>query len=160
MTDASIMAPVRIVGMSVPNASLSVGAPADSMRQGFNVTFDTGDVEEDEEHGEYSLAVTMGVKVRLTDAKDDQDVRAEASVQVEAMLAVAMIPGLNDRGKALGYLKRNGASITYAHARSYLMTITAMSPTGALIIPPILPDNLVNPHDGHGGEDMDEVPAR
>lgn len=161
MTESSIMAPVSIADMRVTRASLSVDEPAESMRQGLNVTFNTGDTEEDEERGEYSLVVTMDVKVMLTDAEDDQDVRAEASARVVAIMTVPMIGKLSDRAVAIEYLKRNGASMTYAHARSYLMAMTSMSPTGAIIIPPILPDYLIKSQgESNDAEEVGDEPAR
>lgn len=149
MSDSGILAPVRILEMKVQRASIDVSdTPAESMVQAIDVSFDTDEPIEDEEQGIFSLPMFLGVNVSVANADDGRDVRASASTRVLAIVAMDL-PLARSQGmdRAFQYLRLNGVSMAYAHARSCIMTMTSMSPMGSLIIPPVVPNSVINAHD-------------
>ncbi|WP_278592044.1 hypothetical protein [Olsenella uli] len=147
-----IMAPVGIVSMRVTRSRFEVGdRPADEMRLVLDVDFDAGDIEEREGLDEYQLSIILSVTSRLVSTTDEEDVRAEAMAEVATRVATSRRIG--NSAKALEYLRLNGVSMAYAHARSYIMTMAALSPMGSLILPPILPEQLIKSQLGGDGPD-------
>ncbi len=135
-------APLNLLMLTVPESSFRVAEnPADSMRMELDVTPTFSEIEEDDEHDEYALAMSLSVHASLVNTEDEDDVRAEARVRVESVVSVPRQIG--DPGRGLDYLKLNGTSISYGHARSYLMPLASMSPMSSFVLPAIVPSAML-----------------
>lgn len=144
MRSGDILAPVHINSMYVKKSSLSVGdSPADSMELKFDINCTYSDLGFDKDAGEYALSTTLDVSAKLVNADDGQDIRAEAMVQVIAVVSAKKSEQLASEEAATQYLRLNGASMAYSHVRSQIMAMTSMSPMGMLTLPPINPGLLV-----------------
>ena len=143
------IAPINLIRITVPETSFVVSdSPAESMGMTLDVTPSFSELGEDEEYDEYVLAVTLSVHASLVNDEDEGDVRVDARVRVESLVSVSRQIG--DRTMALEYLKLNGTSISYGHARSYLMPLAAASPMSSFVLPAIVPGEMLrdsNPED-------------
>ncbi len=143
MAQSLPFAPVRILEMCVRETHFKVvGEPADAMSLSMRINMDKTEVLENEETREYELPLNLGIDVSLVNKEDVSDIRMSAFVNVVSVLSVAC-DGISAED-ALRYLRINGLSMSYAHARSFLMTLAAMSPMQSFILPPVIPDVLLN----------------
>lgn len=156
MAQSLPFAPVRILEMCVRETHFKVaGEPADAMSLSMRINMDKTEVCENKETGEYELPINLVIDVDLVNKEDASDTRMSASVDVASMLSVAC-DGISSEN-ALRYLRLNGLSMSYAHARSFLMTLAAMSPMQSFILPPVIPDVLLNQllDDDSAGDDRE-----
>lgn len=141
-----ILAPVQIDSMHVRESSISVAdSPAKSMKLGLRVEVAETEMVEDDKADVYRLPIDMTVRITYLNSEDEEDERLSAMANVVARLSISR--QLGERDEAFTYLRRNGVSMAYAHARSYIMTLAALSPIGSLIIPPVVPDALLAERD-------------
>lgn len=147
MNAMEILAPVRIVDMKIQHSAIDIGdSPAKSMIQTVDLGYEASELEEHEKENEFSLAATMKVAASLVNDSNAEDVRAKASATVTIIVAAKRPGNESESIDIRQYLEINSVSMAYAHARSYIMNATAISPMGMLILPPILPDRLVRLH--------------
>lgn len=146
MSETSIFAPVSIDRMWLTHINFDLGQrPADDMVVKVDVNFNKTSVDRDDE-GRLSEAISFTVNARLVNAEDDDDVRLSASASMVTEVSTAF-PGLSDEDGEL-YLTRNAISMSYSHARSCIMSVSAMSPMGGFVLPPVLPDEILSESEG------------
>ena len=144
MSETSIFAPVSIDRMWLTHIDFDLDQrPADDMVVKVDVDFNKISVDRDDE-GRLSEAISFTVNARLVNAEDDDDVRLSASASMVTEVSTAF-PGLSDEDGEL-YLTRNAMS--YSHARSCIMSVSAMSPMGGFVLPPVLPDEILSESEG------------
>ena len=83
----------------------------------------------------------MCVRGSLVDRDDNAKEKMHAGVTVSISVSAQMPENCSD-DDARQYLLSNAISMAYAHAKSYLMVVTGLSPMGALTLPAILPAEL------------------
>lgn len=136
-----VYAPVFIERMWLADTSFSLEhAPADSMLLKTGINYEKTPLRTDEEGIRHEV-LDLEVSARLVNEEDENDVRLTATAHVQIEVGVDL-PSLPD-DKAEEYLTKNAVSMAYAHARSCILTISSLSPMDGLILPPILPDEVI-----------------
>ena len=136
-----VYAPVFIERMWLADTSFSLEhAPADSMLLKTGINYEKTPLRTDEEGIRHEV-LDLEVSARLVNEEDVNDVRLTATAHVQIEVGVDL-PSLPD-DKAEEYLTKNAVSMAYAHARSCILTISSLSPMDGLILPPILPDEVI-----------------
>lgn len=156
MSMRSPIAPVMLDSVDVVSSeSMVLPDLPENPGLGLSVDFDNDglDLTYDEEWEVYEMDVPLTVECNLTDEKDREDVSARFKVTVVASLSVSesLFDGIDegDRGDmAFDYLRMNGVSMAYGHARAFILAVSAMSPTGRVTIPPVLPGELIEAASG------------
>ena len=100
----------------------------------------------------YESNVELTVKVSLADDGESKKERMHASVHLACTVSVTTQVGGEDAAKR--YLRANGVSMLYSHARACLMTVAGMSPMNSFVLPPIDPVAYV---DSIAEEEMKDV---
>lgn len=134
-------APVFIERMWLADTSFSLEhAPADSMLLRTGISYEKSPLRTDEDGVRHEV-LDLEVSARLVNEEDENDVRLSAMAHVQIEVGVDL-PNLPD-DEAEKYLTKNAISMSYAHARTCILTISSLSPMDGLILPPILPDEVI-----------------
>ena len=87
---------------------------------------------------EGTVAIDLNVSTSLVDSDNDDEEKMSAGLVVFISVRAALPQELSE-AEAKEYLLLNAVSMAYAHAKSCFMTITGLSPMGAVVLPPIFP---------------------
>ena len=87
---------------------------------------------------EGTVAIDLNVSTSLVDSDNDDEVKMSAGLVVFISVR-ATLPQELSEAEAKEYLLSNAVSMAYAHAKSCFMTITGLSPMGAVVLPSIFP---------------------
>ncbi|MGR1082668.1 hypothetical protein ACUYFE_01365 [Olegusella massiliensis] len=135
------IARVNIDSMSVVEANMRVEhQPAESMGLRMSVNLDSTSFDNSSDE-EYRYSLVLRVIAELLNNDDDEDVRMSLMACVDTTVSTSTDDITEE--EAASYLLLNGVSMAYAHARSYLMTLTALSPMRPFVIPPIVPQVFI-----------------
>ncbi len=88
------------------------------------------------------MEIELTVECHLSDAEDESIVKMTAGTTVYAAASSPLPKELNQEERR-EYMLSNLIALTYSHAKSHIMSITALSPMNALILPAILPSEMV-----------------
>lgn len=139
-----IGAPVFIEGMYITESSFRLSdQPANAMSLNLNVEFERGELRSNEDGSAKTESVTLSVRASLVSQDAPDDERMSVFVCAEGTVGAPAETPLKDDEDVIRYLSTNGASFLYSHIRSYVMTLTGLSPMGAFILPPVLPQAVV-----------------
>ena len=148
MINEPAYAPVFIERMWLTDTSFSLGhTPAESMKLEMGISYEKSPLRADDDGTRHEV-LDLEVNARLVNEEDVDDVRLSAMAHVQIEVGVNM-PDIPDE-KAEEYLTRNALSMSYAHARSCILTISSLSPMDGLILPPILPDEVIRASEARG----------
>ena len=141
MSVHSIFAPIFIDRMWLTDIGFNLGAePADSMRVKVDISYETSELAKDED-GVSHESLDLTVRAFLVNTEDDEDVRLSAMARIQTFVG-AELPAIPD-DETERYLTKNALSMSYAHARSCIMSVTALSPMNGFILPPVIPDEII-----------------
>ena len=142
MSKSSIFAPVFIDRMWLTDIGFNLGTePADSMTVKVDISYEASELAKDED-GICRESINLTVRAFLVNEKDDDDVRLSAMARIQTFVG-ANLPGISD-DEAERYLTKNALSMSSAHARSCIMSVTSLSPMRGFILPPVIPDEVIN----------------
>ena len=88
------------------------------------------------------MDIELTVECHLSDAEDESIVKMTAGTTVYAAASSPLPKELNQEERR-EYMLSNLIALTYSHAKSHIMSITALSLMNALILPAILPSEMV-----------------
>ena len=133
------IAPIQIVNLFVVDSDFHIeDSPSDNMELKVDVSY------QDVHLWKNGNAVHMAshcVIGSLLDRDEGAQEKMHAGVTVSISVS-AQMPMNSPDDEARHYLLSNAISMAYAHAKSYLMVVTGLSPMGALTLPAILPAEL------------------
>ena len=136
------LAPFNIDSIRVSEASFSVEEqPADTMTMDLGIDMGVTEVQMAEVDDLYVMNVDLTVRADLCNSEDKEDKRLRSMVKVVVRLSMAR--GFAGDDEACEWLKRNAVSLAYSHARSYLMALAALSPMRQFILPPVMPEAII-----------------
>ena len=142
MSKSSIFAPIFIDRMWLTDIGFNLDVePADSMTVKVDINYEVSGLTRDED-GVCRESIDLTVRAFLVNEEDDDDIRLSAMARIQTFVG-ADLPGISD-DKAERYLAKNALSMSYAHARSCIMSVTALSPMRGFILPPVIPDEIIN----------------
>lgn len=145
-----IGAPVFIEGMYITESSFRLSdQPASAMSLNLNVEFEKGELRSNEDGSAKTESVTLSVRASLVSQDASDDERMSVFVCAAGTVGAPAETPFKDDEDVVRYLSTNGASFLYSHIRSYVMTLTGLSPMGAFILPSVLPQAVVE-HALHG----------
>ena len=134
------IAPIQIVNLFVVDSDFHIeDSPSDNMELKVDVSYQDVLLWKNDNGAHASLK--MCVSGSLVDRDGDAREKMHAGVTVSISVS-AQIPKSSSDDEARHYLLSNAISMAYAHAKSYLMVVTGLSPMGALTLPAILPAEL------------------
>lgn len=134
------IAPIQIVNLFVVDSDFHIeDSPSDNMDLKVDVSYQDVHLCKNDNGAHASLK--MRVSGSLVDRDGDAQEKMRAGVTVSISVS-AQIPKSSSDDEARHYLLSNAISMAYAHAKSYLMVVTGLSPMGALTLPAILPAEL------------------
>lgn len=134
------IAPIQIVNLFVVDSDFHIeDSPSDNMDLKVDVSYQDVHLWKNDNGANASLK--MRVSGSLVDRDGDAQEKMRAGVTVSISVS-AQIPKSSSDDEARHYLLSNAISMAYAHAKSYLMVVTGLSPMGALTLPAILPAEL------------------
>lgn len=134
------IAPIQIVNLFVVDSDFHIeDSPSDNMDLKVDVSYQDVHLWKNDSGAHASLK--MCVSGSLVDRDGDAQEKMRAGVTVSISVS-AQIPANSPDDEARHYLLSNAISMAYAHAKSYLMVVTGLSPMGALTLPAILPAEL------------------
>lgn len=134
------IAPIQIVNLFVVDSDFHIeDSPSDNMDLKVDVNYQDVHLWKNDNGAHASLK--MRVSGSLVDRDGDAQEKMRAGVTVSISVS-AQIPKSSSDDEARHYLLSNAISMAYAHAKSYLMVVTGLSPMGALTLPAILPAEL------------------
>ena len=84
------------------------------------------------------MAIDLNVSTSLADGENDGEEKMPAGLVVFISVRAALPQELSE-AEAKEYFLSNAVSMAYAHAKSCFMTITGLSPIGAVVLPSIFP---------------------
>lgn len=135
-------APVQIEYMWLVDSAFHLeSTPSENMEIGLEVFFDKLEHRRDDDNTAHEKLI-VSIPVNLHDADDESDVRFSALARIEIGVMTSSAEGVSD-DQVESYLTTNAVSMAYSHARSCFMTLSALSPMGVLMIPAIMPQDLV-----------------
>lgn len=142
MSKRSIFAPIFIDRMWLTDIGFNLGMePADSMTVKVDISYEASELSKGED-GVCRESLDFTVRAFLINEEDSDDVRLSAMARIQTFVG-ADLPGISD-DEAGRYLTRNALSMSYAHARSCIMSVTALSPMRGFILPPVIPDEIID----------------
>lgn len=141
----SFFAPVQIASLFLQNTSFEIiGQPADVMNLKVELLLlcneDDLSIQDDETT---HLSMSLRVVANLINDKDDDDVRVASLATVFIDVFVNDSANNQNRKEIFKYLRINGVSIAYAHARTCLMMLAGLTPLSDYVLPPILPNEYL-----------------
>ena len=89
------------------------------------------------------MDMDLSVSTSLVDGENDGEEKMSAGLVVFISVR-ATLPQELSEAEAKEHLLSNAVSMAYAHAKSCFMTITELSPMGAVVLPSIFPCAIVH----------------
>ena len=154
MSNSTIFAPISIDRMWLTKVDFDIDPqPADKMVVKVDIDLGRGHVRRSDD-GVMHETIELAVRALLVNEDDEDDVRMSAKASMVTEVSTDF-PNLSDE-EGERYLTRNAISMSYSHARSCIMAVTAMSPMGGFTLPPILPDEILRSHNANAEEGQGE----
>ena len=154
MSNGTIFAPISIDRMWLTKVDFDIDPqPADKMVVKVDIDLGRGHVERSDD-GTLHETIELSVRALLVNEDDEDDVRMSASASMVTEVSTDF-PDLSDE-EGERYLTRNAISMSYSHARSCIMAVSAMSPMRGFMLPPILPDEILRGRDANAEREQDE----
>lgn len=137
-----ILAPIQLDKLYITDSYFHIESdPASKMDIKLDVSCETIQEQIRDEVGE--LEIRLNVISQLVDADNDKNVKLTAKASVQAKASSPLPQNMDTKDKKR-YLYSNTIGLAYSHAKSYILEMTALSPMGAMILPAILPGEMVS----------------
>lgn len=134
------IAPIQVTNLYVVDSDFHIeDSPSQNMELKVDVCYQ--DVQLRKSDGCGYADLKMCVRGNLVD-KDDSTKRKMNVGATVSISVSAQMPAKYSDDEARHYLLSNAISMAYAHAKSFVMVVTGLSPMGALTLPAILPAEL------------------
>ena len=134
------IAPIQVANLYVVDSDFHIeNSPSQNMELKVDVGYQDVQLRTEDSYGCADLKLC--VRGSLVDRDDNAKEKMHAGVTVSISVSAQMPESCSD-DDARQYLLSNAISMAYAHAKSYLMVVTGLSPMGALTLPAILPAEL------------------
>lgn len=145
-----MIAPIQLDDLFLVSSSFQVAdCPAEHMDQMIGLDFTVKQLERSGSEG--LVALNLTVKTSLVDHEHDNEEKLQASVEV-LVSAHASLPTPMTDEQADEYLLSNAISMAYGHAKTCIMTVSGLSPAGPIMIPAILPLDIVRDYLSEGAD--------
>lgn len=145
-----MIAPIQLDDLFLVSSSFQVAdCPAEHMDQKIGLDFTVKQLERSGSEG--LVALNLTVKTSLVDHEHDNEEKLQASVEV-LVSAHASLPSSMTDEQADEYLLSNAISMAYGHAKTCIMTVSGLSPAGPIMIPAILPLDIVRDYLSGGAD--------
>lgn len=136
-----MIAPIQLDDLFLVSSSFQIAdCPAEHMDQKIGLDFTVKQLERSGSEGLVTLNLT--VKTSLVDHEHDNEEKLQASVEVLVSAHASLPTSMTDE-QADEYLLSNAISMAYGHAKTCIMTVSGLSPAGPVMIPAILPLDIV-----------------
>lgn len=136
-----MIAPIQLDDLFLVSSSFQVAdCPAEHMDQKIGLDFTVKQLERSGSEG--LVALNLTVKTSLVDHEHDNEEKLQASVEVLVSAHASLPTSMTDE-QADEYLLSNAISMAYGHAKTCIMTVSGLSPAGPIMIPAILPLDIV-----------------
>lgn len=134
------IAPIQVASMYVVDSDFHIeNSPSQNMELKVDVDYHDVQLRKEDSYGFADLKLC--VRGGLVDRGDNAKEKMRAGVTVSISVSAQMPESCSD-DDARQYILSNAISMAYAHAKSYLMVVTGLSPMGTLTLPAILPSEL------------------
>lgn len=145
-----MIAPIQLDDLFLVSSSFQIAdCPAEHMDQKIGLDFTVKQLERSGSEG--LVALNLTVKTSLVDHEHDDEEKLQASVEV-LISAHASLPTSMTDEQADEYLLSNAISMAYGHAKTCIMTVSGLSPAGPVMIPAILPLDIVRDYLSGGAD--------
>lgn len=137
----NIFAPLEVRAMFLTASEFSISnEPAENMSISMSISLNDEEQDYDEELGAHLLEQELTVLARLVDQEGEEDERMRASATIHI---ASRCKAAKDEPTVMEYMRGSNVSIAYGHARSFIATVTALSPMGQFLIPAVDPEALL-----------------
>ena len=145
-----MIAPIQLDDLFLVSSSFqSADCPAEHMDQKIGLDFTVKQLGRSGSEG--LVALNLTVKTSLVDHEHDDEEKLQASVEVLVSAHASLPTSMTDE-QADEYLLSNAISMAYGHAKTCIMTVSGLSPAGPVMIPAILPLDIVRDYLSGGAE--------
>lgn len=145
-----MIAPIQLDDLFLVSSSFQVAdCPAEHMDQKIGLDFTVKQLERSGSEG--LVALNLTVKTSLVDHEHDNEEKLQASVEVLVSAHASLPTSMTDE-QADEYLLSNAISMAYGHAKTCIMTVSGLSPAGPVMIPAILPLDIVRDYLSGGAD--------
>ena len=145
-----MIAPIQLDDLFLVSSSFQIAdCPAEHMDQKIGLDFTVKQLERSGSEG--LVALNLTVKTSLVDHEHDDEEKLQASVEVLVSAHASLPTSMTDE-QADEYLLSNAISMAYGHAKTCIMTVSGLSPAGPVMIPAILPLDIVRDYLSGGTE--------
>lgn len=145
-----MIAPIQLDDLFLVRSSFQIAdCPAEHMDQKIGLDFTVKQLERSGSEG--LVALNLTVKTSLVDHEHDDEEKLQASVEVLVSAHASLPTSMTDE-QADEYLLSNAISMAYGHAKTCIMTVSGLSPAGPVMIPAILPLDIVRDYLSGGAE--------
>ena len=145
-----MIAPIQLDDLFLVSSSLQIAdCPAEHMDQKIGLDFTVKQLERSGSEG--LVALNLTVKTSLVDHEHDDEEKLQASVEVLVSAHASLPTSMTDE-QADEYLLSNAISMAYGHAKTCIMTVSGLSPAGPVMIPAILPLDIVRDYLSGGSD--------
>lgn len=145
-----MIAPIQLDDLFLVSSSFQIAdCPAEHMDQKIGLDFTVKQLERSGSEG--LVALNLTVKTSLVDHEHDDEEKLQASVEVLVSAHASLPTSMTDE-QADEYLLSNAISMAYGHAKTCIMTVSGLSPAGPVMIPAILPLDIVRDYLSGGAE--------
>lgn len=145
-----MIAPIQLDDLFLVSSSFQVAdCPAEHMDQKIGLDFTVKQLERSGSEG--LVALNLTVKTSLVDHEHDDEEKLQASVEVLVSAHASLPTSMTDE-QADEYLLSNAISMAYGHAKTCIMTVSGLSPAGPVMIPAILPLDIVRDYLSGGAD--------
>mgnify|MGYP004468728965 FL=1 len=137
MTESELIAPIQVQNLCLLGSSFRIAdKPAQNMDQRLGLDIEVKKLDIDGAEG--AVDMDLSVSTSLVGSENDDEEKMSAGLVVFISVRAALSQELSE-AEAKEYLLSNAVSMAYAHAKSCVMTITGLSPMGAVVLPSIFP---------------------
>ena len=145
-----MIAPIQLDDLFLVSSSFQIAdCPAEHMDQKIGLDFTVKQLGRSGSEG--LVALNLTVKTSLVDHEHDDEGKLQASVEVLVSAHASLPTSMTDE-QADEYLLSNAISMAYGHAKTCIMTVSGLSPAGPVMIPAILPLDIVRDYLSGGAE--------
>ncbi|WP_343004942.1 MULTISPECIES: hypothetical protein [unclassified Collinsella] len=145
-----MIAPIQLDDLFLVSSSFQIAdCPAEHMDQKIGLDFTVKQLGRSGSEG--LVALNLTVKTSLVDHEHDDEEKLQASVEVLVSAHASLPTSMTDE-QADEYLLSNAISMAYGHAKTCIMTVSGLSPAGPVMIPAILPLDIVRDYLSGGAE--------
>lgn len=145
-----MIAPIQLDDLFLVSSSFQIAdCPAEHMDQKIGLDFTVKQLERSGSEG--LVALNLTVKTSLVDHEHDDEEKLQASVEVLVSAHASLPTSMTDE-QADEYLLSNAISMAYGHAKTCIMTVSGLSPAGPVMIPAILPLDIVRDYLSGGAD--------